>query len=107
MVQLSITMMIVGWAALMTSQLANIVILNEARIALELPDWAPMWVPVEISLLLLLQTGLVVAACLLALFALSQIPFEGTTLWTRLGRRLTPLLVAGYTVVVVALLLVP
>ena len=105
MVQLSVTMMIVGWAALMTSQLANIVILNEARIAFELPDWAPIWVPVEISLLLLLQVGLVLAAFVLALFALSQIPFEGTTLWTRLGRRLTPLLVTGYTVVVVSLLL--
>ena len=88
----------------MTSQLANIVILNEAHIAFSLPDWAPAWMPVEISLLLLLQVGLVLAAFLLALFALGQISFEGTTLWTRLGRRLTPLLVTGYTVVVITLL---
>lgn len=107
MVQLAMTMMILGWAALMVSQLANIVVLNEARIVLPALDWLPLWFPTRIPLVLVLQIGLVLFALALALFSLGHIRFERTSLWTRTGRVLTPVLLAGYATAVVLLLVVP
>ncbi len=43
-------------------------------------------------------------ALALALFSLSHISFEGTTLWTRIGKRLTPFLLIGYAAAAIALL---
>ncbi|MCU0233529.1 MAG: sigma 54-interacting transcriptional regulator [Thermoanaerobaculales bacterium] len=104
MVQLAMTLMILAWSALMTSQLANILVLNQARITLPDLPWLPQWLPTQLSLLLLLQVGLVLAALALALFALGQISFQGSSLTTRLGRRLAPLVLVGYAGLVVVLL---
>lgn len=106
MVQLALTIMILGWAALMVSQLANIVVLNEARIVLPALDWLPLWLPTRISLVLVLQIGLVLFALALALFSLGHIKFEHTSFWTRTGRYLTPFLLTGYASAVILLLVV-
>ncbi len=106
MVQLAMTIMILGWSALMVSQLANIVVLNRARIVISPPSWLPTWMPSEISLLLVLQIGVVLLGLAIALFSLGQIRFERTSFWTRIGRRATPLIFAGYAAVLIALLLV-
>ncbi len=104
MVQLAMTVMILGWSALMVNQLANIVVLNQARIVLPPLSWLPSWIPTEISLLLVLQIGVTLAALGLALFSLTHIRFEGSSLWTRIGKRLTPVLLIGYAALVVFLL---
>jgi hypothetical protein len=96
--------MILGWSALMVSQLTNIVVLNQASIVLPILPWIPVWVPTRISLLLVLQIGFVLLGLALALFSLGHIRFERTSVWTRIGKRLTPLLLAGYAASVVALL---
>ena len=101
MVQLAMTVMILGWSALMVNQLANIVVLNQARIVLPPLSWLPSWIPTEISLLLVLQIGVTLAALGLALFSLTHIRFEGSSLWTRIGKRLTPVLLIGYAALVV------
>ncbi len=104
MVQLAMTVMILGWSALMVNQLANIVVLNQARIVLPPEPWLPGWVPAEISLLLIFQVGVVLMGCALALFALGHIQFERTSVWTRTGQRLSPLLLIGYAAAVIVLL---
>lgn len=104
MVQLAMTVMILGWAALMVSQLANIVVLNQAQIVLPSLEWLPLWVPTRISLVLVLQVGLVLFALALAMFSLGHIRFQHTSFWTRIGRYLTPVLLVGYAAAVVALL---
>jgi hypothetical protein len=104
MVRLAVALMILGWSALMVSQLANIIVLNEARIVLDPPQWMPPWVPTNLSLLLVLQIGIVVISLGFAIVALNQIRFNKTTVWTSLGRRLTPLLFVGYAAAVIALL---
>jgi polyferredoxin len=104
MVRLSVALMILGWSALMVSQLANIIVLNEARIVLDPPQWLPEWIPPDLSLLLVLQIGIVVISLGFAMVALNQIRFNKTTVWTTLGRRLVPLLFLGYAAAVIALL---
>ena len=106
MIRLSMTLMILGWAALMTSQLANIEILNEAWMILPPSHVLPSWVPSEFSVLALLQIGVVVFGLFLALVSLGHVNFRGTSFWTRFGRRTAPLVFAGYAVAVIALLLV-
>jgi hypothetical protein len=104
MVQLAMTVMILGWAALMVNQLANIVVLNQAQIVIDTQPWFPAWVPTEISLLVILQIGTILMALALALFSLGHIEFEGTTLWTRIGRLLSPFLLLGYAAATIVLL---
>jgi CRP-like cAMP-binding protein len=104
MVQLAMTVMILGWSALMVNQLANIVVLNQARIVLPPEPWLPGWVPAEISLLLIFQIGVILMGCALALFALGHIRFERTSFWTRIGRWLSPLLLVGYAATTIVLL---
>ena len=104
MVQLAMTVMILGWSALMVNQLANIVVLNQARIVLTPLAWLPAWIPTEVSLLLL-QVGITLAALGLALFSLTHIRFERTSLWTRIGQRLSPLLLVGYAAAAITLLI--
>ncbi len=104
MVRLLMTLMILGWAALMVSQLANIVILNQASIDLSRTEWLPPWMPQEISMLVIFQITVVLLGLLLASVSLAHIPFEGTTLWTRLGRLMTPALLVAYAAAVIVLL---
>ena len=105
MVQLAMSVMILGWSALMVNQLANIVVLNHARIVLPPLAWLPSWIPTEVSLLLILQIGIVLMAVALALFSLGHVEFEGTTLWTRIGRLLSPFILLGYATATIALLI--
>jgi hypothetical protein len=105
MVQLAMSMMILGWSALMVSQLANIVMLNQARVVIPPYDFLPGWWPTEIALVTVLQIVLVLAALLVALFSVGHIRFERSTFWTRVGQRLTPLLLVGYAAATIALVL--
>jgi hypothetical protein len=88
----------------MVNQLANIVVLNQARIVLTPQPWLPGWVPAEVSLLLLFQIGVILLGCALALFALGHIEFERTSFWTRIGRWFSPLLLVGYAAATIVLL---
>jgi hypothetical protein len=106
MIRLAVTLMILGWAALMTSQLANIAILDQARVALSPPQWLPELPAAEFSLLTALQILTVLLGLALALISLSQVNFRGSSFWTRVGRRTAPLVFAGYAVAVIALLVV-
>jgi polyferredoxin len=103
MVQLAMTVMILGWSALMVSQLANIVVLNQARIVIPPAVPLPPWMPAEISLVGVLQIGIVLLALLFALFSLGHIQFERSSFWTRIGKRLTPLILVGYAAATIAL----
>ncbi len=105
MIRLAVALMILGWAALMTSQLANIAILDQARVALSPPQWLPEWPATEFSLLTVLQILTVLIGLALALTSLSQVNFRGTSFWTRFGRRVAPLVFAGYAAAVIAILL--
>ena len=106
MIRLGMSLMILGWAALMTSQLANIVVLNATRLVLPLTHLLPSWMPTELSLLTVLQVGVVLFGLLLALISLGHVNFRGTSLWTRFGRRTAPLVFIAYAFGVVALLFV-
>jgi transcriptional regulator with AAA-type ATPase domain/polyferredoxin len=105
MVRLAMTLMILGWATLMVSQLANIVVLNEARITLSPSHWLPTWVPLHVSLVLVLQVGIVLTGFVLALISFTHIQFEGTSVATRIGRVLTPLIFVAYAATVIGLLI--
>jgi len=104
MIRLAVAFMILGWAALMTSQLANITILDQARVALSPPQWLPEWPATDFSLLRALQILTVLIGLALALTSLSQVNFRGTSFWTRFGRHVAPLVFVGYAVAVIAML---
>jgi len=106
MIRLAMTLMILGWAALMTTQLANIAILNDAWVVLPTSALLPTWMPSEFSLLTMLQIGTVLFGLFLALISLGHVNFRGTSMWTRFGRRAAPLVFAAYAIGVVALLLI-
>ncbi len=106
MIRLTMSLMILGWAALMTSQLANITVLNDAWVVLAPSDLLPAWLPSEFSLLTAFQIAIVLFALILALISLGHVTFRGSTLWTRLGRRIAPLVFAAYAVAVIVLILI-
>jgi polyferredoxin len=106
MVRIFMTLLILGWAALMVSQLANIVVLNQAQIDLSQTTWLPAFVPDQISLLVVIQIAFVIIGLLLATVSIAHIPFEGTSVWTRIGRHLTPLALVLYAAAVIILVLV-
>ena len=105
MIRLAMTLMILGWAALMTSQLANIVVLNDAWVVLPASTFLPSWMPSELSLLIVLQIGVVLFGLSLALISLGHVNFRGTSFWTRFGRRTAPLVFGAYALAVIALIL--
>jgi transcriptional regulator with AAA-type ATPase domain len=105
MIRLFMTLMILGWATLMTSQLANVEALNDAMVRLQPSPLIPAWIPSEFSLLTASQIGIVLFALILALISLPHVNFKGTSFWTRLGRRLAPIVFAGYAVAVIAILI--
>jgi CRP-like cAMP-binding protein/polyferredoxin len=106
MIRIGMSLMILGWAALMTSQLANIVVLNEASLVLPSAHLLPSWMPSELSLLAVLQVGVVLFGLLLALISLGHVNFRGRSFWTRFGRRSAPLVFTVYAVAVIALIIV-
>ncbi len=104
-VQVSMVLLLLGWAALMTSQLANVPVLAEAKIVLLPSPWLPPWAPTEISLLGLLQVGFVLGASLLAAVAFDQVRSRQTD-GGRVGWVVASGLLVAYAVVVVALVVV-
>jgi polyferredoxin len=105
-VRVAMVMMLLGWAALMASQLANVGLLAGARVVLPPAEWMPGWVPTELGVLGLLQVVLVAGTAMLVAIALGQIRArEGgrrTTLgWLAVGSVLT-----AYAAALVAFLLV-
>lgn len=105
MIKIAMTMMILGWAALMTGQFANVAFLDQARVTVPPPSWFQAWPTLEFSVLTALQILVVVLGLILALIALRQIDFLSSTLWTRFGRRLLPLIFVAYSAGVLYLLL--
>jgi hypothetical protein len=105
MIRLAMALMILGWAALMTSQLANIAVLNDAWVMLAPFDLLPSWVPTEFSVLTAFQVAVVLFGLFLALLSLGHVNFRGTSVWTRIGRRSAPIVFAGYAVAVIALII--
>ena len=89
----------------MTSQLANIAVLNEAWVVLPPSHVLPTWIPSELSVLTAFQIAIVFLGLFLALVSLGQVNFRGTSFWTRFGRRAAPLVFAGYAVAVIAMIL--
>ncbi|MCU0303438.1 MAG: sigma 54-interacting transcriptional regulator [Thermoanaerobaculales bacterium] len=102
-VEIVMALMILGWAALMTGQLANVAFLDQARVTIDPPSWFQAWPTLEFSLLTALQVLTVLLGLALALVTLRQIDFRHSTVWTRIGRRLLPLAFAGYAVAVLFL----
>jgi hypothetical protein len=105
MIRFGMALMILGWAALMTSRLANVTLLDQAHVTLMPPPWLPEWSAVDFSLLTALQVLTVLIGLALALVSLGQVNFRGTSFWTRFGRRTAPLVFTGYAAAVIALLL--
>jgi hypothetical protein len=104
MIRLAMSLMILGWAALMTSQLANVEVLHDASLELGSFDLMPSWVPSQFSVLTASQIAIVIFGLLIALFSLGHVHFRGTSIWTRIGRRTAPVVFAAYALGVIALL---
>lgn len=105
MIRLAMALMILGWAALMTSQLANIAVLNDATVTLVPSELMPGWLPSSFSVLVAFQVTVVLFALFLALFSLSHIKFKGSSIWTRIGRLSAPFVFAGYAAAVIAMII--
>jgi transcriptional regulator with AAA-type ATPase domain/polyferredoxin len=105
MVKIAMAMMLLGWAALMTSQFANVAFFDQARVTIAPPSWFQAWPTLEFSLLTFLQILVVVVGLLLALISLGQVNFRGSTVWTRFGRRTIPVVFVAYAAAVLLLLL--
>lgn len=105
MVKIAMALMIVGWAALMTGQFANVAFFDQARVTIAPPSWFQAWPTLEFSLLTALQILVVVAGLLLALISLGQVNFRGSSFWTRIGRRTVPIVFVAYSAAVLLLLL--
>jgi polyferredoxin/CRP-like cAMP-binding protein len=105
MIKIAMTMMILGWAALMTGQFANVAFFDQARVTIDPPSWFQAWPTIEFSLLTALQVLVMLVGLVLALISLSQVNFKGSTFWTRIGRRMVPVVFVAYSAVVLLLLL--
>jgi transcriptional regulator with AAA-type ATPase domain/polyferredoxin len=104
-VRVAMTMMLLGWAALMTGQLANVAFLDQASVTIAPPSWFQAWPTLEFSLLAVLQVLVVLIGLVLALISLRQVNFRGTTIWTRLGRRCLPVVFVAYSAAVLVMIL--
>jgi polyferredoxin len=105
MIRIAMTLMILGWAALMTGQLANVAFFDQASVTIAPPSWFQGWPTLEFSLLAALQVFVVLAGLALALISLGQVNFRGSTFWTRIGRRAIPVVFVAYSASVLWLLL--
>ncbi len=90
MIKIAMTTMILGWAALMTGQFANVAFFDQARVTIDPPSWFQAWPTIEFSLLTALQVLVMLVGLVLALISLSQVNFKGSSFWTRIGRRTIP-----------------
>ncbi len=104
-VQLSVTAMLLGWSALMASQLANVPLVAGTRLVLPSFAWLPIPLPSEIGLLPLLQVGLLVFGGGLAAIALIHVTRGDGSRAARLERAAAGLILAVYAAVVLALIL--
>ncbi len=59
MIKIAMAMMILGWAALMTGQFANVAFFDQARVNVAPPSWFQAWPTIEFSLLTALQVVVV------------------------------------------------
>ena len=105
MIKIAMTMMLLGWAALMTGQFANVAFFDQARVTIAPPSWFQAWPTLEFSLLTALQVLVVLGGLVLALISLRQVNFRGTTVWTRFGRRCLPVIFVAYSAAVLLLIL--
>jgi hypothetical protein len=105
-VRVALALMILAWAALMTSQLANIPVIAEAYVGLAPTVWLPQWLPNELSLLTILQILLVLLGTVLSLFTLDQIPRHRSSTAARVGWLVAPLVFLAYAAGVMFLLIV-
>jgi hypothetical protein len=105
MVKIAMTLMLLGWAALMTGQFANVAFFDQARVTIPPPSWFQAWPTLEFSLLAALQVFVVVLGLVLALISLGQLDFRGTNVWTRFGRRMLPAVFAAYAAAILLLVL--
>ena len=105
MVRIAMVMMLIGWAALMTGQFANVAFFDQARVTINPPSWFQAWPTLEFSLLTAFQVLVVLAGLVLALISLRQVNFRGSTFWTRFGRRTLPIVFIAYSAAVLLLLL--
>ena len=105
-IRAALAMMILGWAALMTGQLANIPVIAKAHVGFASGLQLPHWLPEEISLLTILQVLVILVGTVLALFTLDQIPRYRSSRAARVGWLLAPVAFLGYAAAVVFLLLV-
>jgi hypothetical protein len=105
MIKIAMTMLLLGWAALMTGQFANVAFFDQARVTIAPPTWFQAWPTLEFSLLTALQVLVVLGGLVLALISLRQVNFRGTTVWTRFGRRCLPVIFVAYSAAVLFLIL--
>ena len=105
MIRIAMVMMLLGWAALMTGQFANVAFFDQARVTIAPPSWFQAWPTLGFSLLVALQVLVVLTGLVLALISLSQVKFRGTSFWTRIGRRTVPIIFVAYSAAVLLLLL--
>lgn len=76
-IRVAMVMMLLGWSALMASQLANVGLLAGARLVLPPAEWLPAWLPTDIGLLPLVQLLLILGTAVLASVAVEQIRVRG------------------------------
>jgi transcriptional regulator with AAA-type ATPase domain len=105
-IRVSLALMILGWAALMTGQLANIPVISEAHVAFASEMWLPSWFPDEVSMLTMLQVLLVLFAVFLALFTLDQVPRRRSSVAARVGWLTAPAIFLVYAATVIFLVTV-
>ncbi len=105
MIKIAMAMMILGWAALMTGQFANVAFFDQARVTIDPPSWFQEWPTIEFSLLTALQVLVMLVGLVLALISLGQVNFKGSSFWTRIGRRTIPIIFVTYSAAVLFLLL--
>jgi hypothetical protein len=102
-VRVALALMILGWAALMTGQLANIPVIARAHVGVASDVWLPSWLPDELSMLTILQILVVLLGTVLALFTLDQVPRHRSSPAARVGWLVAPLVFLAYAVTVVLL----
>jgi len=103
-VQLSVTAMLLGWSALMASQLANVPLVVETRLILPEVGWMPL--PHEVGLLPLLQLACLALGGGLAGIALVHATRGDEERAGRLGRGVAAIALALYAAAVLALILI-
>jgi hypothetical protein len=72
-IRLVLTLSILGWAALMTGQLANIPFLEDAKVLIPAYGWLPAWIPLEFNLLVVFQIPVVLLGIVLSLVTLRTV----------------------------------